>query len=549
MSLTLLGRVPYAQAGFGERLVADWVSDFARVEPFFRRDPRREDACLALWRELKRATYPRAELAARLAGPGAPEGLAPEAREDARALARPETLAVITGQQAGLFGGPLYTLFKALTTVKLAREWTARFGPEFRFVPVFWAATDDHDLGEIDHAYFVGKDGRVERLRAAWGEEARGAAASEASFAKQVEALREPLEALLPGAAEMLLEPYRGSSVGAAGAALLARWLSPLGLIVADAAALRPFGRALYARELDEFPRTGALIRSAGAALRAAGYEPALDEAGEGPHVFLHREGLRAALTAVDGGRAFRERSPAFAARGMEPRTYAKDELRRRIEAAPETFSASAALRPVVQQTLFPVAAAVLGPGEMAYWAQLAPLHDHYGAAWPVVIPRASATLLDPLALRAVRKLNVPVADLFLPAEELKAKYLAGGALGAQLDEDRAAILGRLDALHRRVRETDRGLDPLFASARERIGHELDRIAAKTKASAAQREGPGAARLEYLAAFVRPKGRPQERTLSLAQFLAPDPGLAARLLEALEPLAFEHLVIGMVGES
>ncbi|MBE7465880.1 MAG: bacillithiol biosynthesis cysteine-adding enzyme BshC [Planctomycetes bacterium] len=526
MPPTILARLPYAAAGFGGPMMSAWADDFDRVRPFFRRDPRFDADIRSVLDAVDAHAYPHAELALVLHAECARHGAPEAARANAAKLAEPQTYAVITGQQAGLFGGPLFTVLKALSAIRWARELEDRFGSSRRFVPVFWVASDDHDLGEVDHAYFLGASGDVERLRVELPAAQRGHAAGEVRVAEQIEGLHEALTRLVPGAAEGLIDPYRTRSLGGACAHLLSAWLGALGLVVAESTALRPLGRALFARACTEFETSHRLVRAAGASLAAAGFEPgfAPESMGEpAPFLFEHRQGKRVKLTAEDA------RSP---------------DVHARLEAHPEHFSAAAALRPVLQQALFPVAAAVLGPGEMAYWAQLPDLHAHFGAVWPLLVPRASATILDAVATKSLRRLEIPAADALLPWAELQAKHVTGGPLGARLDERSKRMLAELEGIHADVRGVDRGLEPLFEKARQRIASELERVAAKVKANLAERDGARLTRLKYLSACAKPLGRPQERTLCAAQFTGFDPSLAGELLEALEPLSFEHLLMG-----
>jgi uncharacterized protein YllA (UPF0747 family) len=206
----------------------------------------------------------------------------------------------------------------------------------------------------------------------------------------------------------------------------------------------------------------------------------------------------------------------------------------------------AAALRPVLQNRVFPVAATVLGPGEMAYWSQLGTLHDRYGAAWPMILPRASFTLLDAAGEKALRKLGLDVADLFMAREARRAKAFSGGELDRRIAEGADRILAEFDGLHEDVARVDRGLESLFGRARSRIGRELERIAEKTRASVAQRENAGVSRLNYLETLVRPRNRPQERCLCIAQFMERHAELPESLLEVLDPFAFEHRVVHLI---
>lgn len=516
-----LGSVPYATAGFGGALAADFADDFAKVRAFFRRDPRTEKDWNDLFKELEAHAFPRAALVKACSGSLRAHGAPEEALDNAKALGEPNVFAVVTGQQAGLFGGPLYSLHKALTAIKLARVLNERHGPKHRFVPVFWVAGDDHDLAEIDHADFLAPNGSVERLRLDWPKDAAGRSACDVGAAPAA-ALKAELEALLPETAGELLGAYTGSLADGF-ARLMLRWLGKLGLVVVESQALRALGKDLYAREVREYAQSAEAMRAAGERMAAAGYAPGFEKPAAAPTIFLRNEA------------GLRER--------LDPTAATQSELLALIEKEPERFSAAAALRPVLQDSILPVAAAVLGPGELAYWAQLRELHDRYGAVWPMLVPRASFTVLDAQGEKALRKLNAEPQDLFLDEAALRTKLFTGGELGAKMDARAKRILEELAALHAEVRAVDGGLEPLFEKAKSRIENELLRIRDKTSASGAQRQTAATARLAYLSALCRPKGRPQERVLCTAQFLAQQPDLPEALIEQLDPFAFEHRIV------
>lgn len=549
MQLGSVGHVPYATAGFGGPLVADWVSDFEKVRTFFRYDPRKEEDISAVLGALTERKFERPTLAHLFEDACERYGAPTELFERAQEILRPDTCLVITGQQAGLFGGPLYTLHKALTAIKLAREWSDRFSGRARFLPVFWVASDDHDLEEVDHAFFLNGRNEVQRLRADWGDDVRGSSVGDISLAKGCDALREPLKSILGDAADEWLAPYAERNVGAAFATLLTKHLGPLGLLVIESTSVRMMGAQLFARELSEYRTTSALIRGAGQKMRALGYEPGLAEEEDAPHLFVNHSGIRAALVPTPDGAAMGTRSSAFRARKIGPGWFRLDMLTDRALTRPHDYSPSAALRPVLQDLAMPVAATVLGPGEMAYWAQLSAVHGMYNAAWPVIVPRATLTLLDAPATHSMRRLELPAERLFGPLDDLRVRHSSGGKLTEELRLDGEVILAKVNEMHRKVRETDQGLDPLFLKVLERFKHELDRVVEKTAASIAQRENAGLTRLDHLAALVRPRERPQERTLSWAQFVAGEPELPAKLLEVLSTSQYAHAVLDVQQET
>ena len=319
MSISRVDKVPYASGGFGGALVRDLVTNAASVQPFF---PARS------WREVVREidahTYPRAELVEVLER-SAQEFNAPSAAlENIRALKEPRTYAIVTGQQAGFLGGPLYTLHKALSAIILARQYTAEANGAARFVPVFWIAGDDHDLGEIDHVDLLKPEGELLRVRAAVTPESVGCSACDVYLnSAHLAELRAELAQVLPADfAERCLEKYRGASFADAFTRLLYEWLGEFGLICAPSQLMRPFGSELLLRELENYETTARLIQESAAALRASGYEPGFDKSLRvAPHFFIAAEGTRIrARLEPDTDRNFREGSAAFEARGQKPR-------------------------------------------------------------------------------------------------------------------------------------------------------------------------------------------------------------------------------------
>jgi bacillithiol biosynthesis cysteine-adding enzyme BshC len=550
MSVSRVDRVPYALAGFGETLTHDLAFGVPAAQSFF--PAQKFEDVIA---HIDRHAYPRAEVAATLDA-SARRFNAPEVvLNNIERLRESKTYVVATGQQAGFLGGPLYSLHKALSVIKLAQKLEADFGGRAYFVPVFWVAGDDHDMAEIDHAYILQPDANVARVKAAMSSESVGCSACGAFIDRSEQnlvALRSELTAALnnEALANEFVQLYSTQSMSDAFTTLMYKWLGEFGLVIGQSQDLRKFGTEILLRELNEFDVTTRLIQEAAVALQSAGYKAGFSGQGrEGPHFFITSEPskIRAHLD-LAGGRdvaEFQERSAAFAQRGEQPRRFKKSELTELIRARPELFSCAAALRPVLQDTVFPVVAAVLGPGEIAYWAQLKKVHDHFGAVWPVIVPRATVTLIDGAGEKAMRKLGIAPGspDLFLETEALTRKILVSATVGGSLDARIAKIESELSAMEAEVAAVDGGLKPLFDKSRERIGHELSRIAEKTRASLGQREGAGAARLAYLASLVRPKKMPQERVLSVAPLMARYPTLARDLAEAIDVFVREHLVV------
>ena len=554
MSATRAGMVSYATAGFGNTLTHDLARGVPSALTFF---PARHWEAVA--RDVDARTYPREQLVQILKTSAAKMNAPAPVLENIERLRQPGTYVVATGQQAGLCGGPLYSLHKALMAIALARRYEAQAAGAARFVPVFWIAGDDHDLAEIDHADLLAADGTLRRIRAKFNPESAGSSACDVELAPgALDELRSELvdafKSTAPDATsiearvERLIDAYRGRSMSDAFAMLLQEWLGPMGLVVVQSHEMRALGAEIYRRELADFDITARLIQEAAASLQRYGYKPGFSgKQRSGPHFFVATEPgrIRARLEPLDNGARFQEASTAFESRGLAPKTYTRSELEALITREPQRFSSAAALRPVLQQHVLPVVSVVLGPGEIDYWSQLSKVFAHFGAPFPVVVPRASLTLLDDRGAQNLRRLGMEASasNLFLDADDFRKKLLHSGEAAARIDAHSKIILAEFDKMAADIHAIDKGLKPLFEKTRERFVHELERISEKTAASAGQSEGAVQARARQLSALVRPKNSPQERVLSSLQFIARYPNLPAELLDLIDPDLREHQVI------
>lgn len=548
MGVSRVEKVPLSVAGFGNTLTHDLIARTPSALEIFQPRPAADIAA-----EIDRHTYPRAALADALKR----EALASDAPQSVLAnielLRDPRTLVVATGQQAGFLGGPLYSLHKALSAVAQAREYSEEL--KRPVVPIFWLAADDHDHGEIDHAYALDAAGELKRLHAPLDPAQLGCSACDLRLTGEAEPIAEltaGISALFGDeTARNLIEIYRANTFSQAFAELFYRWLGDTGIILAPSNALRVLAPApaLLTRDLADYATVSRLIQDAGTRMKTAGYEPGFAPAVRtSPHFFIATDDrlFRAALDTQDGT-TFTERSAAFESQGIMPLTYTRADIERLLRDAPKRFSASAALRPVLQQSLFPVLSAVLGPGEVSYWAQLREVHAHFGAVWPIVSVRSSVTLIDPAGTKSLRKLGLDQSspDIFLREDALRARLLTGSEAGRRLKTHSDAILKEFDALRTATRALDGGVEPLLTKARERIAHEIDRVIEKTTASVSQREDAGTHRVHHLANLVRPRGQLQERIVSAGNFLLRYPNLAVDLLAHIPPSGTEHHVIAL----
>lgn len=520
------------------RLAADYAFGFDQLASFYAGNPQQDSA----WTDViarvhggpRRATPQLAALlTAQQRGRQAPE----EAVAAAAAFADPATVAVITGQQAGLFGGPLYTLHKAITAIKLARQVTAERG--VRAVPVFWIDSEDHDWEEVRGCTVLDDDQQARTIQLAELEGAGERSIARLVVEGQGRAAVDALQAALPateftaGLLAMLGAAYApGRTMSDAFGRVLEDMLGRYGLVVYDAAdpATKPLAARLFASALTSPGRTSQLAAEAGARLEGLGYHAQVAAAEHSAPLF-HMNGAREAIRWHDGTAVVGDRELPLT------------ELAALATTHPERFSPNVLLRPLVQDTIFPTICYVGGPAELAYLGQLKNVYAHFGVPMPLVTPRASASVVDSSTLRTLGKLDVPFAA-YQRRDELTLNQLLERQLPPEIDASFAdaatAISARLDAITAAATIVDSTLEGAAKSTLGKIQHDLQTLHGKVVQAAKRKDDTLRRQFMRTQAQLFPNGHPQEREVSAVWLLNRyGPAAVDRLVDLL-PLDHGH---------
>jgi bacillithiol biosynthesis cysteine-adding enzyme BshC len=452
--------------------------------------------------------------------------------------------AVVTGQQVVLFGGPLLTVLKAATAVARAKDATKATGVEH--VPMFWLATEDHDLKEVDQVSLLTKTS-VETLRAGL-KVAHAAPVGGVVPGPELDAVLERASELLEFApvSDWLRECYLPGSDGArptlalAFGRLMARIFAEQGLIVLDAAS-RGF-HALGARTL-RFAIEGAAelqqaLMARSEELVRAGYHAQVLVAEGGSLLFL--------LDQTTGERVALRRSAEDQWKAGT-RVYSSADLIAILEAAPERLSPNALLRPVFQDTLLPTAAYVGGPAEIAYFAQSAVLYEAILGRITPVLPRLSATLLEPAIAAVMDKDEVQLPDAMTTADEL-AQRLGARAMPIEGKRKLAAVGNAVERELAALTEYLGGMDESLGRAAEVSGskmlYQMNRLRRMAATFELQKETSLRKHAEAITLNVFPDGHPQERVLAGVWFIAKyGEGLVERLVGVAGNQCPGHVVV------
>jgi bacillithiol biosynthesis cysteine-adding enzyme BshC len=521
-------------------LFRDYVAGVPAVHPFYEGGRWDLEAVAGAAQATAGFGHPRAAMAEALARQQEALG-ATRAAGLARRLADDGTAALVTGQQAVLFGGPLYVLYKAVAAVKVAAVVAERTGRTV--VPVFWVASDDHDFAEVRSVSVLDEAGQIVNVRYLPEREPAGEPAARIVLDSNITSLLEELGRALPAGLHRdalmtrLSEAYR-PGVTLAGA--FARFLSSLlpDLVVLDPSdpALKALMLPVMSRELQENSPTSRLADQRGKELLAAGYHQQVPVRPGFLNLFLFADGQRRALASSNGH---------IEVRGTG-RRLALEEALRLLQTQPAQWSPGVLLRPLAQDHMLPTAAYVGGPAEVAYHAQITPSYAHFGIPRPVVMPRPSLTLVEPAQARALEAEGLTLPDLQEDPQTILGRWVRESH-----PEIEAAFNRLREALEREmggVESTLGALDPTLRGAadatRGRILHQIEGLQEKATRALKKRDQARAERLRRTRDALLPGGSFQERGLGLVSLLARHgDGIVGLVAERMDPWARGHQVV------
>jgi bacillithiol synthase len=523
-------------------LVTAYVNDFESVAPLFAGNPSDPSAWRDAIARVQRSQHDRTAIVAILERQLAARQAPARAREAAARLSDTSSVAILTGQQAGLFGGPLYTLLKAVTAIQVARRLEAEHGVPA--VALFWVEAEDHDWAEVRSAKILDAGFNVQSITLedpdGAGERPVGALLLDEGVNAALLSLRSAL-AQTEFTEETLTALGRSYRPGASMSAAFAGWLDTLlgqhGLVVYESSdpAAKPLVAPLFERELVNPCRTARLARDAGDAMAKLGHEPQVEPSEDGVALFY-----------LDGRtrRAIKMAKRQYVIGGE---TYEGDALRTEAKQHPERFSPNVLLRPVVQDRLFPTVCYVAGPSELAYQAQLGGIYREFGVEPPLLYSRVSATLLDSAAMRFLERSRVPFEALHAQDESALNRLLESllpPDVDRALEETERQIVARAEALRRSVSSIDATLSGAVDTTVDRMRDTLKSLHTKIISATKRKDETLRRQFQRTRGLAFPGGQPQERTLSVPFFVNRyGTTLCARLLETLPLDTDKHYVL------
>ncbi|RAJ98041.1 bacillithiol biosynthesis cysteine-adding enzyme BshC [Larkinella arboricola] len=446
-------------------------------------------------------------------------------KPDFSVLAQPNTFTVTTGHQLNIFTGPLYVLYKWITTVNLAKKLAETY-PEYRFVPIYWLASEDHDFAEINHFTLFGKS-------YTWETEQQGAVGR--MNPKELKAVFSQMPEKLFLFEEAYLKHDTLSDA--------VRWyvnelLGKEGLICLDAddADLKRLFAPVIKDELLHQPTSGIVTETSGQ-LEAMGYKTQVTP--REINLFYLGDQLRERIVSETGA----DETVSYKVLNTELQ-FSQEELLTLLDEHPERFSPNVVLRPVYQEVILPNLAYIGGPSEVPYWLQLKGVFDHFQIPFPLLMPRNFALYVNPASARKMEKLGVLPEELFRDEVKLRRSYIERiSEKSLDLSEQKVCLQQCFAEILNKSVRVDKSLEGAVLAEQARLMHTIDHLEKRLKKTEERNYETTINQLMTLKHKLFPNGGIQERTENYLNFQLNDPQFIQKLLTVFDPLAYQMMVL------
>jgi len=526
-------------------LVRDYYFAYDQVREFFNGDFRDPAAFEQQIGRLKSRKYDRGRLAEILREQNQSYGCGPQTLENIEALVHDETFVVVTGQQVGLFSGPLYTIYKALTAIKLADSLSNQTG--VRVVPIFWLATDDHDFAEINHVDLLDQTGQPQRISYEDRPPQERVPVGGLRFSDEIEACVGALDEMTPPSEfkleilSLLSDAYQpGRTFTEAFSIWVTHLFGAYGLVLIDPSHpdLIAMAQQPVLTEIEEGSPSSRCAMKASQLLIEKSYTPQVPQQERRLNLFLAEDERHPIHVSGDG---FSVKDP--------DRRFTRKELFEMARANPRAFSPNVLMRPLVQDTILPTVAYVGGPGEIAYFAQLRGVYEEFGIPMPIVYPRKGFTFVEPHIGSTLETLSLSIQEVW-GGLSAKRNALAAEEIPEPLQQALATAVVDLDrdlgSVCREAKAMDGSLGQTADGVHRKIQHQMNILENKVVQAAKKNQEILGRKLTKLENRLYPNRHLQERVFNVTPYLMKY-GFSwlEELYQTVDLTHFDHQVFGM----
>ena len=501
-------------------LFVDYLNDFDKVKDYYAADFRSRKSWKKVIDGVLSAKRERSTLVRVLTEQNKEHHCGIKTLANIDLLGNDNTVAIVTGQQLGMCSGPLYTIYKTITAIKLAEQLATQF-PETNFVPVFWIESEDHDFNEVNNLNILNALGQVQKVEYLIGgkplERNPGPVGSLAldtfveKFIADLESQIQETE-FKPGIFASLRGHYRtGATMGKAFVGLMNQLFEDSGLVFLNPnnSELKNILKPIFRKELASITKTSKMVIDRGAELE------------EHYHAQLKAKSLNLFMFHKGGRYLIEPRETDYSLKGTR-QFFSKEELSTIVENSPELISPNVVLRPICQDSLLPTLAYIGGPSEIAYFAQLKPVYDFFDMQMPIIYPRASVTIIEEKVRNILEKFQIDFTEVISNLDPVLiriAEQVSEVKVDALFEELHRSVRDKLSESRFGIQQIDPTLSGAVDSALGRIEQQLNVLKEKTQAAQQRRQDVTLKQVQKVAANIFPNSNFQEREFNVVYYM------------------------------
>ena len=528
-----------------QNLFLDYLYEFENVADFYANDFRNKESYLKIFKnvtESRRNLSPDiSELLVKQYSQLAPSNLT---LHNIKKLSDKKTLAIVTGQQLGIIGGPLYTFYKIITTIKLSRFLSERYD-DYNFVPVFWLEADDHDFNEVRSAKIIDEGnslltiGYKEEIEEDDLKQSVGFINFDSSINDFFDKLNKSLKEteFKPVLLNHLKDFYKeGKSFKQSFRELVFNYFDEYGLIVFDPQdeEAKKLLKPVFKKEITDFRMHTEQLVQVSATLEELYHAQVKVKP---VNLFLRVDEGRYSIEPVENEYRLRRKRKSFT----------QEQLLELLENEPDKFSPNVLLRPICQDYLFPTAFYIGGPSEISYFAQIKPLYELYNITQPIIYPRSSVTILENSITNSLEKYSVEINDIFIDVENVKKKII-NSVEERSVDEMFDGITNQIETTFDQLKEKLIDLDKTIADSsnryRDKILGTVNELKSKAEKAQQKKYDVTLRQIDRAAVHLFPNSNLQEREINFAYFANKyGEEFLRKVFDELQINKFEHQVI------
>lgn len=531
-----------------QNLFLDYIYEFENVQEYYRHNFRNKENYINLFKSISESRKNKhLNLSATIKNQySSLQNISNKTIRNIELIDKEKTIAVVTGQQLGILGGPLYTVYKIITAIRLANQLTERYD-EFKFVPVFWLEGDDHDFNEVRSINLFDNENQV--INIGYKEEINDDDAKQSigkiNFDEALNEFFTKFESSIRDSdfknelLTKLKECYQAGKSFKQSFRELIYWLfDEYGLIIFDPqdAEVKSLLKPIFKKEVNDFAIHTQKLIQVSAKLEEMYHAQVKVKP---VNLFYHTDEGRYSVEPVDDIFKLRRKRKQFT----------KEEILEEIENFPDRFSPNVLLRPICQDFLFPTGFYIGGPSEIAYFAQVTPLYDFYNIMAPIIFPRSSATILEKNVASGLDKYDLSMYDIFLGLDELKEKVIASLSehnIENTFEEASKEIELTFDKIKENLFAIDKTLVDSSGRYKDRIMSSITELKSKAMKAQETKHETTIRQLTRLSNLLYPLGNLQEREINFTYFYNKyGKDFIHKVYDDISVSEFEHQIISL----